>query len=80
MEPDAKLLEILVCPITKQTLFYDRGRRELVSRNAGLAFPIRNGVPIMIEAEARKLDESVSNKTASAALPPAGAKDNFSNI
>ena len=54
---DRKLLEILVCPVTKGTLVYDRDKQELVSRRAGLAYPIRNGVPIMIASEARELSE-----------------------
>ncbi len=53
---DPRLLEILVCPLTKTTLIYDRERNELVSRAAGLAYPIRNGIPIMLPDEARKLD------------------------
>ena len=56
MEPDAKLLEILVCPVTKATLTYDREKQELISRAAGLAYPIRDGIPIMLADEARKLD------------------------
>ena len=54
---DPKLLEILVCPLTKTTLEYDRERQELVSRAARLAFPIRSGVPIMLPEEARPLSE-----------------------
>ena len=54
---DPKLLEILVCPATKGTLEYDRGTRELISRKAGLAYPIRDGIPIMLPDEARRLDE-----------------------
>jgi len=54
---DPKLLEILVCPVTRQTLDYDREKQELVSRAAGLAFPIRDGVPIMLVDEARRLDQ-----------------------
>jgi hypothetical protein len=57
MEPDSKLLEILICPVTKGPLTYDRERQELVSRLAGLAYPIRNGVPIMLPGEARELTE-----------------------
>jgi uncharacterized protein YbaR (Trm112 family) len=53
---DPKLLEILVCPLTRQPLAYDRARQELVSRAAGLAFPIRDGIPIMLVDEARRLD------------------------
>ena len=53
---DPKLLEILVCPVTKTTLEYDRERQELVSRAAKLAYPIRDGIPIMLADEARKLE------------------------
>jgi uncharacterized protein YbaR (Trm112 family) len=52
---DAKLLELLVCPVTKGPLVYDRERQELVSRSARLAYPIRDGIPVMLEEEARKL-------------------------
>jgi uncharacterized protein len=55
---DPKLLEILVCPLTKTTLAYDAERQELISRAAGLAYPIRDGIPIMLPEEARKLDQS----------------------
>ena len=58
MEPDPKLLEILVCPVTKATLIYDRERQELISRHAGLAYPIRNGIPIMLPGEARQLSDA----------------------
>jgi uncharacterized protein YbaR (Trm112 family) len=54
---DAKLLEILVCPLTKGTLRYDREAQELISDQAGLAYPIRDGIPIMLVDEARSLDE-----------------------
>ena len=54
---DPKLLEILVCPQTKGPLTYDRERQELVSEQAGLAYPISDGIPIMLVDEARKLDE-----------------------
>ena len=56
-EIDPKLLEILVCPLTKGPLEYDRSARELVSRKAGLAYPVRDGIPIMLPDEARRLDE-----------------------
>ncbi|MDG2286281.1 MAG: Trm112 family protein [Alphaproteobacteria bacterium] len=56
-EVDPKLLEILVCPLTKTPLRYDRSARELISDQAGLAFPIRNGVPIMLVDDARTLDD-----------------------
>ena len=58
MHPDPKLLEILVCPVTKETLIYDRERQELISRHAGLAYPIRSGIPIMLPDEARKLSDA----------------------
>ena len=54
---DPKLLEILVCPMTKETLEYDRERQELISRGAKLAYPIRDGIPIMLPDEARQLDD-----------------------
>lgn len=57
MQTDPKLLEILVCPLTKTTLSYDRERQELISRAAGLAYPIRDGVPIMLAGEARTLSD-----------------------
>ena len=57
MTTDPKLLEILVCPLTRTMLRYDRERQELISRAAGLAYPIRGGMPIMLAAEARELSE-----------------------
>jgi uncharacterized protein YbaR (Trm112 family) len=57
MNADPKLLEALVCPVTRTTLHYDRERQELVSRAAGLAYPIRGGVPIMLPGEARTLSD-----------------------
>jgi hypothetical protein len=54
---DPKLLELLVCPLTKTRLVYDAQKRELISFAAGLAFPIRHGVPLMIEDAARKLTD-----------------------
>lgn len=54
---DPKLLELLVCPLTKATLEYDAERQELISRPAKLAYPIRDGIPIMLPEEARPLDE-----------------------
>jgi uncharacterized protein len=53
---DPKLLEILVCPLTKGPLEYDVGKQELISRSAKLAYPIRDGIPIMLPEEARPLD------------------------
>lgn len=52
---DTKLLEMLVCPVTKGPLIYDRDRQELISKTARLAYPIRDGIPVMLEEEARKL-------------------------
>ena len=54
---DPKLLEILVCPLTKTTLEYDAARQELISRAAKLAYPIRDGIPIMLPDEARPLED-----------------------
>lgn len=54
---DPRLLEILVCPLTRQPLVHDRARGELISAAAGLAYPIRDGIPIMLPEEARKLGE-----------------------
>jgi len=53
---DPKLLELLVCPVTKATLDYDAARQELISRAAKLAYPIRDGIPIMLPEEARQLE------------------------
>lgn len=53
---DPKLLEILVCPISKTPLIYDRQKQELISKAAGLAYPIRDGIPIMLVDEARPLE------------------------
>lgn len=53
---DRRMLEALVCPLTQGLLNYDADRQELVSRNAGLAFPIRDGIPIMLISEARQVD------------------------
>ncbi len=55
--PDSRLLELLVCPLTRDTLTYDPARQELISRAAKLAYPIRGGVPIMLPDEARRLDD-----------------------
>ncbi|MFM9942188.1 MAG: Trm112 family protein [Hyphomicrobiaceae bacterium] len=55
--PDLRLLELLVCPITKASLIYDEARQELISRQARLAYPIRRGVPHLLPSEARHLDE-----------------------
>jgi uncharacterized protein YbaR (Trm112 family) len=66
---DPKLLEILVCPLTKGPLRYDRAAQELVSPQAGVAYPIRDGIPIMLVDEARALDEA--EKARLAGKPPA---------
>ena len=57
IEPDAKLLEVLVCPVSRETLRYDKTAQELVSEKAGLAFPIRDGIPILLVDEARELSD-----------------------
>lgn len=54
---DPRLLELLICPLTRQPLVYDRAAGELISKKARLAYPIRGGIPIMLEEEARDLDE-----------------------
>ena len=56
-EIDPLLLEILVCPLTKQPLQYDRAAKELISKAAGLAYPVRDGIPIMLPDEARELTD-----------------------
>jgi uncharacterized protein len=53
---DPKLLEILVCPVTKGPLTYDRQKEELISKSARLAYPVRDGIPVMLEDEARRLE------------------------
>ena len=55
-EIDPKLLEILVCPITKETLILDKDNQELISKKAGLAYKVKDGIPIMLVDEARKID------------------------
>ncbi len=54
---DENLLKILVCPITKGPLIYDKAKQELISKTARLAYPIRDGIPVMLEDEARRLEE-----------------------
>jgi len=66
---DNKLLELLVCPVTKGPLDYDRERQELLSRSARLAYPIRNGIPVLLENEARPLSDEELGKLA-ASRPP----------
>ena len=55
-EIDPKLLEILVCPVTKETLVWDKDNQELISKKAGLAYKVKEGIPIMLVDEARKID------------------------
>ena len=55
--PDPKMLELLVCPVTKGRLIYDRDANELISEKARLAYPIKDGVPIMLESEARRIED-----------------------
>lgn len=55
---DPKLLEILVCPVSRQPLSFDRDAQELISQAAGLAYPVRDGIPVMLPDEARRLDDS----------------------
>ncbi|MEQ8231823.1 MAG: Trm112 family protein [Gammaproteobacteria bacterium] len=59
---DKKLLDLLVCPVTKGPLIYDRERGELISKSARLAYPIRDGIPVMLEDEARELSEEEVEK------------------
>lgn len=54
---DENLLKILVCPVTKGSLVYDKTKQELISKTARLAYPIRDGIPVMLEDEARRLEE-----------------------
>lgn len=70
MTVDPKLLEILVCPLTKGPLRYDVERQELVSDQAGLAYPIRDGIPIMLIDEARRLDDAPGRGPDTGAGPP----------
>jgi uncharacterized protein YbaR (Trm112 family) len=66
---DPKLLEILVCPLTKGPLAYDRAAQELVSAQAGLAYPIRDGIPIMLIDEARALSDDEKERLKPPAKP-----------
>jgi uncharacterized protein YbaR (Trm112 family) len=59
---DKKLLDILVCPVTKGPLIYDKDKQELISRAARLAYPIRDGIPVMLEEEARRISEEEYDK------------------
>ena len=69
-EIDPKLLEILVCPLTKAPLRYDRAAQELISEEAGLAYPIRDGIPIMLVDEARQLRPEETAEQHPPRLPP----------
>ena len=69
-EIDPRLLEILVCPLTKAPLRYDREAQELISEEAGLAYPIRDGIPIMLVDEARPLRSGESGNQQKPRLPP----------
>lgn len=60
---DVKLLELLVCPISKAPLKWDRERNELVSRAAGLAYPVRDGIPVMLPSEARPLSQDIPGRS-----------------
>ena len=59
---DKKLLDIIVCPVTKGPLIYDKENQELISKSARLAYPIRNNIPIMLEEEARQISEEEMEK------------------
>jgi len=59
---DEKLLAILVCPVSKAPLEYDRQKQELVCRASGLAYPVRDGIPVMLEEEARRLTDEEKNR------------------
>jgi uncharacterized protein len=72
-EVDPRLLEILVCPLTKAPLRYDRAAQELISVEAGLAYPIRDGIPIMLVDEARPLDEAEKARLEGTPPPPPSA-------
>jgi uncharacterized protein len=70
---DPRLLEILVCPLTKTTLEYDAEKQELISRAARLAYPIRDGIPIMLPEEARKIDDVPQVSMPQATMPAPSA-------
>ena len=57
-KPDPKLLEILVCPLTGEKLSYDETAQELIAKQAGLAYPVRDGIPILLGGEARQIDQA----------------------
>ena len=80
---DSKLLELLVCPVTKGPLVYDRDRQELVSHSARLAYPVRDGIPVLLENEARTLsDDELEEETGSEVLGDSVAEpeDNFDEV
>ncbi|MEI7782891.1 MAG: Trm112 family protein [Betaproteobacteria bacterium] len=60
---DTRLLELLVCPVTKGPLEFDRDKQELISRSARLAYPVRDGMPVMLESEARTLSDQELERT-----------------
>ena len=66
---DPRLLAMLVCPVTREALRYDRERNELVSEKAGLAYPVRDGIPIMLPEEARTLGEIGGSAAGGASVP-----------
>jgi len=68
---DTKLLELLVCPVTKGPLIYLRDRQELLSRSARLAYPVRDGIPILLEHEARTISDEEAERPKPPAPPPA---------
>lgn len=68
---DAKLLELLVCPVTKGPLIYLRESQELVSRSARLAYPVRDGIPILLENEAREISEAEAERLPRSESPAA---------
>ena len=70
---DTRLLELLVCPVTKGPLEYDRDKQELISRSARLAYPVRDGIPVMLENEAVGVDEQLQPIPATAPTPAEGA-------
>ena len=72
---DQRLLDILVCPVTKGPLRYDQARQELISDAAHLAYPIRDGIPVMLESEARSLDAAPAPGADSADSAPANDRD-----
>jgi len=68
---DTKLLELLVCPVTKGPLIYLRDQQELLSRSARLAYPVRDGIPILLEHEARAISEEEAERPKPRPEPPA---------